>query len=696
MSPFDLSKHPIVFLRPRLAFPYSWAGHIPFAYLLMDMLRPRQFVELGTDSGNSYLAFCQAAAALDVKVRCTAVDTWQGDEHARRYGEDVYRALKTYHDPRYGTFSKLHRGYFDDAVKTFADGSIDLLHIDGLHTYEAVRHDFETWLPKLSTRAVVVFHDTEVRSRGFGVWKLLEELGNQFPIMEFRHSNGLGVVQTGQDAPAAFREFLELCNKQPDVIRTYFEAVASTIVDADGQPCAGVDAVVPDVVARLYYRQPDETFGDDRVVLCPLNDAKGVMEARFELPEGVRPAFIRVDPADFPGVYVFDGIGVLQPNHAGDGPKPVAELRQRVRAVNGDLLSGPDADPLRLVALHSDPYVEFDVSDVFRSLEASGSVTLLARLSFDAVLDKPGQLEVVRAQAKAVAELKSALMKRADAEHGHASGLISDQLVAMQVAGLALLPERGPRLYYRRAGDAFSREGSVTGTLIGLDDAATLDFVLPIDTTDYLRFDLAAVAGCYRVGPVAIDGREVESLSRRVMMVHGRRLQNPDSASEIRLAEWSSAPWFEMDVRDLLGGRGGAGQAAVRVTVRKEHPAIETDRRLDAAAAEVSSQLEEHGRAVRSAITEVAASLSLAQQSAYQRIQGDILKADARVDRLGVETAQTLAGLAAQAENLGHEVAALRQNLDAARGQLDFLTHYELNRSFVRRALRRLKRIFWK
>ncbi|MBN8910257.1 MAG: class I SAM-dependent methyltransferase, partial [Rhodospirillales bacterium] len=138
---------------PDLAVSSPWIEHVPFMFWLVDALRPRRFVELGTHTGVSYCAACQAIELLHLSCSSYAVDTWKGDEHAGFYGEEVYSALADYHAQRYAAFSSLVRSTFDEAVKHFEDESIDLLHIDGLHTYEAVRHDYETWLPKLSPRA---------------------------------------------------------------------------------------------------------------------------------------------------------------------------------------------------------------------------------------------------------------------------------------------------------------------------------------------------------------------------------------------------------------------------------------------------------------------------------------------------------------------------------------------------------------
>lgn len=202
----------------------AWIQHIPFAFLVIEALRPDTFVELGSHFGDSYCAFCQAAKTLELPMRAFAIDTWEGDQHAGFYGQEVYDQLKLVHDEPYGHFSEMKRMKFDDACSDFADGSIDLLHIDGLHTYEAVKHDFETWLPKMSERGVILFHDTVVRDRNFGVWKLWGDISRQYNSFEFHHGHGLGVLCVGRAVPQPFLDFLAQQQAQPDNARKFFHA----------------------------------------------------------------------------------------------------------------------------------------------------------------------------------------------------------------------------------------------------------------------------------------------------------------------------------------------------------------------------------------------------------------------------------------------------------------------------------------
>jgi len=221
------------FLEPSyLADSEAWVGHIPFAFWIIEAVRPHVFVELGTYSGNSYFAFCQSVEHNHAPTRCFAIDTWKGDSHAGFYGEDVFKAVSSHNETHYQEFSTLLKMTFDDALLQFESGSVDILHIDGLHTYEAVMHDFETWLPKLSGRAIVFFHDISINYRGFGVWKLWKEVSKTYPSIEFSHSNGLGVLIVGKEQPQEIQNLLVTWNT-PDgmiLVQTFFRVLGERIL----------------------------------------------------------------------------------------------------------------------------------------------------------------------------------------------------------------------------------------------------------------------------------------------------------------------------------------------------------------------------------------------------------------------------------------------------------------------------------
>jgi hypothetical protein len=209
----------------------AWAEHAPFAFWLVDALRPRSVVELGTHNGYSFFAFCQAAKALGLDTDLYAIDTWQGDVHSGEYDNTVYESVRAVVERDYPDRAHLVRATFAEARSQFADGSVDLIHVDGRHFYDDVKEDVETYLPALSDRGVMILHDIVVHERGFGVHRYWDELKAAYPTFGFTHCNGLGVVAVGPNVPPKVRALVELQadGELADLVRSAYARLGAAV-----------------------------------------------------------------------------------------------------------------------------------------------------------------------------------------------------------------------------------------------------------------------------------------------------------------------------------------------------------------------------------------------------------------------------------------------------------------------------------
>jgi hypothetical protein len=176
-------------------FDWPWAGHKYFAYDLIRNVKPKLIVELGTHKGTSFYSFCQAVKDARYDANLYAVDTWRGDQHAGFYDDNMFKEVKGIKERYYDSLKiKFLRKTFDEAVGEFENNSIDLLHIDGLHTYTAVKHDFDTWFHKVKKDGIILLHDIFISRDDFGVYKFWEKLKSEYKTIEFHQSYGLGVL----------------------------------------------------------------------------------------------------------------------------------------------------------------------------------------------------------------------------------------------------------------------------------------------------------------------------------------------------------------------------------------------------------------------------------------------------------------------------------------------------------------------
>jgi predicted O-methyltransferase YrrM len=126
---------------------------------LLDGRKPRNVLEIGTCHGGTLWLWCQLAHP---HAQIVSVDLPDGPYGGGYPTEAVPKLLSYGNDHQW---IQLFRGDSHDelmlkSVKRFLAGKkIDLLFIDGDHTYEGVKRDWEMYSPLVRDGGVVVFHD---------------------------------------------------------------------------------------------------------------------------------------------------------------------------------------------------------------------------------------------------------------------------------------------------------------------------------------------------------------------------------------------------------------------------------------------------------------------------------------------------------------------------------------------------------
>ena len=162
----------------------AWTGHRDFAHWLVNKLQPKITVELGVDYGYSLFTLAENNPGLVI-----GVDLFEGDEHTGLRGADQAAKVEQFAVDHGYSNVKLIKGSFDNVAKQW-NSSIDLLHIDGLHTYAACLNDFKRWAPFVSApNGVVIMHDI---TSYLDVCRVFVEIAAY--KVAFLHSGGLGII----------------------------------------------------------------------------------------------------------------------------------------------------------------------------------------------------------------------------------------------------------------------------------------------------------------------------------------------------------------------------------------------------------------------------------------------------------------------------------------------------------------------
>ena len=165
----------------------------------------------------------------------------------------------------------------------------------------------------------MLFHDTNVREREFGVWKFFEKVAAQHPSFQFFHGYGLGVLVPGDRVPAPLAPLIKASRKTAHEIRAAYAALggALTVRAALGQRHHEIEAMNTEharsldeieglkaLIATIVNERDEavaalaagrEALASSRSLLAETEQSTGVLQATLAERDGALAAMSRHD-----------------------------------------------------------------------------------------------------------------------------------------------------------------------------------------------------------------------------------------------------------------------------------------------------------------------------------------------------------------------------------------------------------------
>ena len=126
---------------------------------LVDRIKPRVVLEIGTANGGTLFLFSRVASE-DATIISIDLPGGRFGGGYRKWREPLYRSFALLGQQIYLLREDSHKTETLEQVESILQGrKVDFLFIDGDHTYEGVKKDFEMYSPLVGQGGMIAFHD---------------------------------------------------------------------------------------------------------------------------------------------------------------------------------------------------------------------------------------------------------------------------------------------------------------------------------------------------------------------------------------------------------------------------------------------------------------------------------------------------------------------------------------------------------